>query len=69
MKIKLSLLLVLSLILSGCATVNKRNQADTINQVDNTQKLSLSYEINKTLSSEHFGLIELNFQNPDDKWG
>lgn len=68
MKSKWFILLVLSLILSGCASVNKRNQAETINQTDSKQKLSLSYEINKDLSSEHFGLIELNFQNPSNKW-
>lgn len=68
MKRKLSLFLLLSLVLSGCASVDKRNQAYTINQVDNNQKLSLSYEVNESLSSEHFGLIELNFQNPSDKW-
>jgi hypothetical protein len=68
MKSKWFILLVLSLVISGCASVNKRNQAETINQTDSTQKLSLSYEINKPLSSEHFGLIELNFQNPGDKW-
>ena len=68
MKSKLLATVIFTLFFTGCATVNKRNAASTINHTSQGQKLSLTYEINKELSSEHFGLIELNFKNPSDKW-
>lgn len=68
LKTKLSLLLIVAVFLSGCASIKKRNHIEAATEVDGGNKLSISYEINSQLSSEHFGMFEFIFHNPSDKW-
>lgn len=63
----LILIFVVSL-MSGCATVHKDRKGNNVSSNEKNSILTVSAEINDTLSSEYFGMIEFVIENNEDKW-
>jgi len=63
-----SILGIAALVLAGCASVEKQNSATTAEHGGSGKKLEISYEINRSLTSEYFGMVEFTFSNKTDHW-
>ena len=68
MKVKIIGVIALSVLCVACAGVEKRNQSELIGHEKQDGRLEISAEINKYLSSDYFGMIELVFVNRKNTW-
>ena len=64
---KVVLFVVLLCIFTGCASVHKNISAN-LDDGSTSEKLIISTQLNDTLSSEYFGMLEFTIENKTNEW-